>query len=639
MNRNSLSFRIIRSVLIICTLLFLVSFGVYSFFARRIIQNTTRENAIFLAENTARKISEILLPEEKIPGNAAWMLSDGAIPKDSLLTFLTAIVRENPNLYGSVIAYEPNFFPDQGLYFAPFAARNGNTITTTLLGNENYEYFYMDWYQIPKMTGKPYWSEPYYDEGGGNVLMSTCSYPFYTTQNGNRKFAGVVAVHLSLEWLTDVVSSVKILESGYAYLLSRNGYYVTHPNTDYIMNQSIFSVAKELNEPELRALGREMIAGESRFVSLHLKSWGKVGTYYTPLPFSGWTLGVVFPEREMYASLKAITLLLAVLLLAGLLLLTLFTVNAIRNQLSPLKRFAASARQIAKGDFFTPLPRITTHDEMQELHASFGYMQQKLSEYIENLQHTTAAKEKIESELRIASEIQMSMIPNTFPPFPDLPQIDLFGVLHPAREVGGDLFDFFLIDKKQFCFAIGDVSGKGVPASLFMAVTRTLLRSVADRESSTARIVDTMNRSLTEGNESNMFVTFFLGILDLESGLLRYTNAGHNPPAIRRNNEEVTFFGHTGCIPVGLFNTAAYNESEISLARGDKLFLFTDGVTEAEDALGMQYGEERLLTQLKAHGHEDPRTLTAHMEKDIAIHVKGNPPSDDITMLTLYFHE
>lgn len=639
MNRNTLSFRIIRSVLIICTLLFLVSFGVYSYFARRIIQHTTRENAIFLAENTARKISEILLPEEKIPRNVAWMLSDKAIPKDSLLSFLTAIVRENPNLYGSVIAYEPHYFPDEGLYFAPFAARSGNTITTHLLGNENYEYFYMDWYQIPKMTGNAYWSEPYYDQGGGNMLMSTCSFPFYTTQNGNRQFAGVVAVHLSLEWLTEVVSSVKILDSGYAFLLSRNGYYVTHPNSDYIMNQSIFSIARELNEPALRTVGREMIAGESRFVSLHLKSWGKMGTYYTPLPFSGWTLGVVFPEREMYASLKAISLLLAGLLLLGLSLLTLFTVNSIRSQLSPLKRFAASARQIAKGHFLSPLPRITTHDEMQELHASFGYMQQKLSEYIEDLQQTTAAKEKIESELRIASEIQMSMIPNTFPPFPDLPQIDLFGVLHPAREVGGDLFDFFLIDKQQFCFAIGDVSGKGVPASLFMAVTRTLLRSVADRETSTARIVETMNRSLTEGNDSNMFVTFFLGILNLENGQLRYTNAGHNPPAIRRKNGEVAFFGQSGCIPVGLFESAAYIESELRLERGEKLFLYTDGVTEAEDALGMQYGEERLLSQIKTYGEEAPRTLIARMEKDIAIHVKGNPPSDDITMLTLFFHD
>ena len=193
-----------------------MSFGIYSYFARRIIQNTTRENAIFLAENTARKISEILLPEEKIPRNLAWMLSEGAIPKDSLVGFLSAIVRENTNLYGSVVAYEPHYFAEQGLYFAPFAARNGNSVTTTLLGNENYEYFYMDWYQIPKMTLQPYWSEPYYDEGGGNVLMSTCSFPFFTTQNGIRSFAGVVAVHLSLEWLTEVVSSVKILESGYA---------------------------------------------------------------------------------------------------------------------------------------------------------------------------------------------------------------------------------------------------------------------------------------------------------------------------------------------------------------------------------------------------------------------------------------
>jgi len=174
-----------------------------------------------------------------------------------------------------------------------------------------------------------------------------------------------------------------------------------------------------------------------------------------------------------------------------------------------LTKFAKSARVIAEGNFNSELPAIETNNEMKELHESFQFMQNELANYIENLKETTSAKEKIESELRIAKEIQMGMIPHIFPPFPDMPEINLFASLESAKEVGGDLYDFFILDQNRLCFAIGDVSGKGVPASLFMAVTRTLLRSVADKSKNTAEIVQSINKTLSFNNESNMFVTFF----------------------------------------------------------------------------------------------------------------------------------
>jgi len=186
--------------------------------------------------------------------------------------------------------------------------------------------------------------------------------------------------------------------------------------------------------------------------------------------------------------------------------------------IAPITEFAKSARIIAEGDFEGKLPKVVSKDELLELHNSFTHMQQELAKYVENLRDATAAKEKIESELRIARDIQLSMIPSTFPPYPDLPQVDLFAFLKSVREVGGDLYDFFLIDKTKFCFPIGDVSGKGVPASLYMAVTRTLLRTIADKVQSQGEIVNILNKSLTANKTNNMFVTFFLGIIDLETG-------------------------------------------------------------------------------------------------------------------------
>jgi sigma-B regulation protein RsbU (phosphoserine phosphatase) len=323
----------------------------------------------------------------------------------------------------------------------------------------------------------------------------------------------------------------------------------------------------------------------------------------------------------------------------GLSLLTFFTVKIINSITAPLSKFAESARLIAEGNFNVRLPEIKTEDEMRELFNSFSYMQKELDQYMINLKDTTTAKEKIESELRIAREIQMAMIPHIFPPFPDLPQVDVFAVLKSAKEVGGDLYDFFVIDGNKFCFAIGDVSGKGVPASLYMAVTRTLVRSISDRETSPSGIVSSLNRSLSLNNESSMFVTFFLGVLDLFTGVVTYCNAGHNPPVIIRADGETVMLNNTTSIPAGLFEDAAYGELSLKLESGDKIFLYTDGVSEAEDVENVLFGENNLMKILRENATDSPKSLIRKMEEALMKHVKGHTQSDDITMLTIVYNE
>ncbi|OFY38402.1 MAG: hypothetical protein A2X18_02725 [Bacteroidetes bacterium GWF2_40_14] len=641
MKKTTLSRHIIRNVLLFCIALFLVTFSVYYYFTRNTIRETTRENAIFLANNTVNRIEQVLTPAEKIPEIVAKMLESAFLSKDSLIPFLKSMLSINKNVYGSIIAYEPDYFPEQGMYFAPYVCRQGDTIHSVVLGDKNYEYFYMDWYQIPKMTNAPYWSEPYFDEGGGNVLMTTYSVPFYTYKDGKRTFSGIVTVDISLEWLTEIMSQVKILNTGYAFLLSRNGVIITHPNKDYVMNQTIFTIAKENNQPAMRETGRNMIQGKSNFESAGFRSkWkaGKLWINYAALPSSHWSIGVIYPDDEMFASLHKINIILLILILVGLSMLSFVIYKIVNKLTSPLKHFAASARLIAAGNFNVHLPEIKTEDEMKELHNSFSFMQKELGDYIVTLKDTTTAKEKIESELRIAKEIQMSMIPHIFPPFPDLPQIDVFAVLKSAKEVGGDLYDFFVIDGNKFCFAIGDVSGKGVPASLFMAVTRTLVRSISDKESSPSVIVGTLNKSISLNNESSMFVTFFLGVLDLSNGELKYTNAGHNPPVIIKKNKEAVMFDKTKFIPVGLFEDFDYGQSSIQLEPGDKIFLYTDGVSEAENSESELFGDGTIMDIIGRNVTAPPRELIHKMEEGISAHVNGFAQSDDITMMTIVYN-
>ena len=637
--RHSLSFRIITSVLLITVTLFILILSVYYYYTRRIIMESTQRYAIELAGNISGKIEQILLPMEKLPLMLAATMEMGVFHQDSLMPVLKSILKHNKNIYGTCLAFEPDFFPDKGKYYMLYAHREEDSIQTMILGGRDYSYFYMDWYQIPAMLRTPYWSEPYYDEGAGNVLMATYSVPFYCMQDGKRNFAGMATVDIELEWLTDIVSEVRIFETGYAFMISRNGVAVTHPDKSQIMNSSIFSIAEDWNAPILREIGRELLQGKSNFREYNIPGREPRWIYYHNLESNLWSVSVVYPDREMFAPLIQMNTMAILLIVAGLLLLTLITSGIINKLASPLTQFANSARTIAEGNFNVQLPPVKTRDEMKELHNAFSHMQLQLAQYIENLKETTTAKEKIESELRIAREIQMSMIPHTFPPFPDLPQISLYATLKSAKEVGGDLYDFFVINKTKFCFAIGDVSGKGVPASLFMAVTRTLLRSISDKEESPSRIMENLNKSLAYNNESNMFVTFFLGILDLETGLLQYANAGHNPPVLITCQNDIRMFETANAIPLGLFEDFAYPESQLQLNNGDMIFAYTDGVNEAENEQAILFGDEQMLHQLGKCKDPNPASLIHCLETAIESHVKGFPQSDDITMMTIMYNE
>lgn len=251
---------------------------------------------------------------------------------------------------------------------------------------------------------------------------------------------------------------------------------------------------------------------------------------------------------------------------------------------------------------------------------------------MKELGEITIVKERMENELEIAKGIQMSMIPKIFPSYPERGDIDIFASIVPAKEVGGDLFDFFIMDEKLY-FCIGDVSGKGVPASLVMAVTRSLFRTLAAHEKSPGRIVTAMNESMSDMNESTMFVTFFCGVLDMKTGHLRYCNAGHNAPVLL--NTAKTPLPVVSNVPLGIVAGTAFQEQETDLKYDDTLFLYTDGVTEAENAKHELFGEERMINALselkgsKAHLEE--------MQKAISDFVGNAPQSDDITMLFIHY--
>lgn len=638
--KRGIAFKLILSIMTSISLIFILIFGYNYLFSRRIILKNVEESAKNLAKATTNQIDKILLSMQVATENLAYFLEQTSYEnKEQILNIIHSLVKNNPEIYGSTIAFEPYAFDKNSFYFAPYYYKSEGEMKFTYLGGEDYNYFYWTWYQIPKELNRPIWSEPYYDEGGGNIIMSTFSVPIYKSISGKKQFLGILTADISLTWLQEIVSSIKIFQSGYAFLISRHGMMVTHPFKELIMNETLFSAAEARDDTRLREIGRDMIRGKSGFVPFQsIVTRKDCWMAYSPIPSSGWSLGVIFPQDELMSDIRNLNKTVIFLGAIGFILLIMVITLIAGSITRPLRTLAGATKDISKGNLDIESPRIKSKDEVGKLAESFDYMKTSLKQYIKDLTETTAAKERIESELNIAREIQMSILPKIFPPFPQKPEFDIYATIEPAKEVGGDLYDFFFIDEDHLCFIIGDVSGKGVPASLFMAVTKTLFKASSDKSLKPDEVVNKVNDELSEDNDSCMFVTLFYGILNTKTGEILYSNAGHNPPLIIRKGERPLYLEKSGSVAIGAMEDMTFKTEKLRLLPGDYLFMYTDGVTEATNKKEELFSEERLIEEISNIRKKPIQELVSGIMQKIDSFAHGMPQADDITMMVLKFY-
>lgn len=611
--------------------------------SREAVLRSVEESTRHLAGSTVSRIEVVLQGVEKVSRSVCSIVEEFPYSQQDLLQLLKSVVADNSEIYGSAVAFEPNAFLPEFTYFAPYSYRKtteegGTTIASMYLGGSGYDYFFMDWYQLPKELRRAVWSEPYFDEGAGNVTMATFSVPFFHEADEGRRVRGVVTADISLDWLQHLVGSIKIYQTGFAYLISQNGFFLTHPVKEYAMRRSVFSVAEERNDGDLRRIGRDMIRGGSGFVKWRDKKDGRDYWFsYAPLPSSGWSLGLLIPEEELFADLHRLSKRILFVGVAGFLFLAL-TVAFISGTITrPLRNLAGKTDEIARGNLDVELPELRYNDEIGRLNRSFREMKTALKEYIANLAETTAAKERIESELKIARTIQMSFLPKKFPPFPDKKSFDIFASLKSAWEVGGDLYDFFLLGDDHLFFTVGDVSGKGVPAALFMAVSKTLLKGVAEPGMEPSEVLNRVNLELCRDNESMMFVTVFCGVLNIRTGELVYSNAAHNPPVLLRAGQNPQWLKIPKGFLLGTLEESRYETMRLDLKPGDSLLVYTDGVTEAMNGSEELYGNERLLETVRARRSLSIEGLVNEVMDSVDRFADGAHQADDITLLALHF--
>ena len=634
--RRKLSVRVSLWVVFFAAIIFVVALGFLFYQAREAVRQEAVSRATQILDKTSLRVEGILNRVEVASNMTKWLVLRHPDKADSMFVYSRGVLLNNPDFYNCSIAFEPYYFKDKGRYFSAYTKHIGDSIRTIQGGSDNYQYFFVDWYLMPQLLEKPCWTEPYMDlDVATNTSEMVTSYG-QTLTDKQGQFIGVINISLSLNWLSQTISAVKPYPNSYSIMIGRGGTYFVHPDTTKITRQTIFTQTLEQPDTALTSLGYAMQHGKEGMKHMNINGTDSY-VFYKPLGQTGCSMAIVCPESDIFSGFDRLRRTILTIVTVGLLLMLYFFIRIITRELKPLQRLAHEAETIASGQFDAVLPDFQRIDEIGQLSHSFGNMQQSLVKYIDELKNTTAQKASIESDLRIASGIQMGMLPEKFPTRADRDDVQLYASLTPAKEVGGDLFDFYFRDEKLF-FCIGDVSGKGVPASLFMAVTRSTFRTVSAHESMPDRIVTIMNKTIADMNKNHMFVTLFVGVLDLPTGRLRYCNAGHDAPLLIGAG-----VGELSCdsnIPVGFMPTWKYSLQEAQIFTGTTIFLFTDGLTEAMDAEFAQFQMERVndvANRALAKQQQEPRQFISQMTEAVHQFVRDAEQSDDLTMMAIQY--
>ena len=542
---------------------------------------------------------------------------------DKLYDHLERIVRRNPYIVSCGLLFIPDYYPEKGRFFVPSATRDTADIVSVMrIDSVYHDYVEEDWYVERMESDSADWVDPYFENPLltphiAPRLLATHAIPVH---NREGRPVAVLCSDISLEDMrNEMLKKVRqgkkhyeqnVKHPSYNCIIDRHGRYVLHPDKERMLKDTLdANVAFKGNQGTVYAV----IDG--------VPSW----VFYHAVEYAEWTVLVVVPEDLIQRHGRMLNIIILAAMLIGLAAIYFFCRQQIRKVTSPLHRFARSAEEVAKGNFNAPLPDISDDDEIRMLRDSFGNMQQSLSQYIDELKTTTAQKSAIESELSIARRIQMSMLRTDIPERQDLA---IHAMLTPAKAVGGDLYDFFLRDNSLY-FCIGDVSGKGVPAALVMTTVCGAFRLLAESESEPMRIVSRMNEMMNRDSSMTIFVTFFAGVLDLDTGHLRYCNAGHIAPLV--NGQPLAVHSN---LPIGAMPNWEFIAQETDLAPGSTLFLYTDGLDEAEDAGYRLFGKKRIVEVMQT-ASQQPCALIERMTQAVADFVGDTEQSDDLTMLAM----
>ena len=547
------------------------------------------------------------------------------IDKNKNMALFTTIniFKNYSNSLGGGIWFEPNVIDPLKRLYCLYVYRNKNNevVPDEQFETEDYDYLNKSWYKeiFPNVNKEDNveWSRPYYEKEGSNTLMVTAGAGIYD----NGKLIGISTVDWEISSIIKSISKMKPTENSFALFGDKTHNTIIASTDPYFENLSL--LGKPLNTLPWYNENLKQIT----YFTYH----GKKYIPYVKNLDNGMLLIICIPKRELFRVLiQHVVIVFALFMLAGIFISVLLYTGLKKYIDKPIEKLTELAHEIGEGNLNKEI-KIEKPLEFAQLAKTFNTM-------AHDIRDITKERQSIESELSLAKDIQASSLPNVFPPFPERREFDIYAGMEPAKEVGGDFYDFYFIDDKNFMFLIADVSGKGVPAALFMMTTKTLINYIAQSGLPPKEMIETINRKICENNRQGFFITMLTGIVNVETGKVTMINCGHNLPLIRHENSDFKYLELESNIVLGAFGSAEFNVFEGVLSPGDIICIYTDGITEAVNVSDEQFGEERLLNTINTFKDGDVESIQYGIKTRVKEFAEGVAQSDDMTMLTFKYN-
>jgi len=588
----------------------------------QILQHTHREAAALAASAG----SEIQARIDRVAISAQMLATIIATRQDSAEPLLRDTLQANHDIDGLAAVFRPSSSPVDAPPYSPFVNRVDNgALASRDLSSDARPYWNSNWFLGGLSCSAGCWQRPFLSLSRQRQLIN---YSVAISREGRP--VGIINADVTLDWLHQILGHLDKPEGAYAFVLDSDGDYLAHDNPALVGKRGAPAL--------LEVLASDQAESVRLPVAQNAQVHGAVWVYSAPIEGTRWRLGLVVPEAQIYAGVRRIflwSLLLGMLALLGVALIILLT---IRRTMAPLGMLADRAEHVARGELDFELPSTSRHDEVGRLTQSFDQMRHELALHLQDLARVAREKQRLASELEIAHQIQIGLLPSEHYLDAVCAYFELHAALRPARAVGGDLYSYFMLDPEHFFVMVGDVSDKGIPAALFMAQTITLAKALAPRAQTPRNLLQLLNLELCRGNDSCMFVTLLCGLLDTKSGNLVLASAGHEPPILCGHGAPQLLDFTTGAV-LGLYEDSDYPEHHQRLRQGETLLMYTDGITEASDHHQQMYGIERTLGSL---AQVPPAAPTAgYIERllgDVDRFVADAAQADDITLLALTWH-
>lgn len=540
-----------------------------------------------------------------------------------------------------------------------FAAASGFSLTVDAISGHKTDYLdcpTRSWYQQAMAKNGLIWTDVFEDTMGRGLAI-TCATPY---EDGNGNVRGVVAFGSTINMLSENILETQIGQTGYVFVVNDQGQTIISPNISRDENGNLIRESLlDSDDPQLKTVGQAIVDGQTGVRQVEFEG-RQVYMAYHPMSVLPWSVVAVMDVDEVMApavtnqdniqamadgtvdgidrAIQTVLVLVALVCVAAVAVVAMASIALARKLTTPLSHLLEGVERIGGGDLTTQL-EVHTGDEIETLANAFNHMTASLQQHIRDLTAVTAEKERIGAELNVATKIQKDMLPNIFPAFPEQREFDIYATMDPAKEVGGDFYDFFMVDDTHLAVVMADVSGKGVPAALFMVIAKTIIKNQALTGESLDQVFQRANDQLCENDGEGLFVTAFMGLLDLKDGGFTYVNAGHNPPLLRRKGGTYEYLKlDPGFVLAGL-EGMTYDTAHLTLAPGDTLYLYTDGVTEALNPEEELFGEDRLRAALNDPQaiHLPVAQLLPYLRAALEQYARGAEQADDITMLGITY--